>query len=89
MNKQAEDSQAIYEVMLEVNQTQLKAKGDTIFEALNKLKAPDVIKTLGRLYITKGDQTHRKVFNTILLRRFFVNETYRKILAKTFSFFVK
>ncbi len=74
-------------VLLEVNDQIQEAGGQTVEEALDKLKKPDVIKTRGLLSI-KGKPNSAKQMNINILKRFFVNKTFRQITAKQLSVYV-
>jgi hypothetical protein len=78
-----------YIVSLKVNDTEIKAEGKTMLEALTGLKHPGKFNTLGVMTITKGELSTERVLNTLKLRSLFGNKVYPVVLAKNLELFLK
>ena len=72
----------MFKAILKVNNKDLKAKGVSVEEALNSIKAPVIIKTYGFLTVEQGERSARKMMNVTFTKRFFRNPLLRRIVAK-------
>lgn len=75
-----------YSVILKMNDTKYKAKGETILEAIESLEVTQ-FKTAGILIVKKGEKIFERKFGSIFqLKRLFNNEIFRVITAKNISY---
>ena len=88
VKKEAKKIEPKITVNLNVNLKDFIATGETILEAFNKLERPNIIKT-NALITIKGVPGAKKQMNVVNLKSFFANLTYRKIIAKQMSVFIK
>lgn len=81
----------MYHVTLQVNEKVIKAKGETLLEALQSLKNPGICKTTGVITVTYGKKRTERVLNILKLRSLFNdhNDIYRIVMARNLSLFLK
>jgi len=78
-----------YKVILQVNNQEYKAKGETLLEALQSLKV-DQVKTAGLLIAQKGELRAERRFPRIFqLKRVLSNKTFQIIIAKNMELAMK
>lgn len=74
-----------YKTTLKIGDRTLKATGETLLEAFDKLKIEEYPKEIGILTAEKGDKKISKVFNIAKLKRFARNSITRGVWAKLLS----
>ncbi len=71
-----------YRLTLKINDDELVSSGNTILEAIESIKLPELFKTRGILSIAGEGKTCERNFNIMQLRRLRSNPTWREIVAK-------
>uniref|UniRef100_A0A6M3XN43 Uncharacterized protein n=1 Tax=viral metagenome TaxID=1070528 RepID=A0A6M3XN43_9ZZZZ len=78
-----------YSVVLELNDQEYKAQGDTLLEAIRGLQVND-FRTEGLLIAYKGKLKAERKFPSIFkLKRLFTNKTLQIIVAKNLELMMK
>jgi len=89
MTKAKPKTEKPYSAILQLNNQEYKAKGETLLEAIELLEVDD-IKTDGLLIVKKGKLKAERKFNRIFkLKKLFNNKTLRIIIAKNLELAMK
>jgi hypothetical protein len=79
----------MFELILNVNEKQFKAEADTILEALETIKHPDIYKTRGELIVKSGELTAKRNLPIGRMKKLWEDRTWREVMAKTLTMFLK
>ena len=89
MNKKNQIQPDRYKISLDLDDKIYKAEGSTMLKAVNRLKKPDKIKTLGLLRVEYGKKKIERRYNIIQIKRLFAKEFIREIAAKNLSILLR
>ena len=75
------EKKKLIRAVLNVNNIDITAEGDTVFEALSNLKDPVDVLSFGVLRIYKGDKMAEQLLNVVRTKQLFADKDFRLITA--------
>lgn len=75
-------SSGAFSITFDYGGEQYKAQGNTILDALKKIKAPTWWKSKAVITVTHGKQSSELLAYPMILKRLFINNTYQLIFEK-------